>query len=88
MSVNEYIKQAGGFGFKAKKNRAYIVYINGNVARARRFSKNIVQPGCEIIVPEKRVKEGVLQNILSIATTSSSLATMVATIGNIILNSK
>ena len=32
MSVNEYIKQAGGFGFKAKKNRAYIVYINGNVA--------------------------------------------------------
>lgn len=88
MSVNQYIKQAGGFGFRAKKNRVYIVYINGTVAKARRSSKNVVQPGCEIIIPEKRVKEGVLQNILSIATTSSSLATMVATIGNIILNSK
>lgn len=84
MSVRDYVNMAGGYGFRAKKNRAYIVYINGTVTRARKYSRNLVEPGCEIVVPEKRLKEGQLQNILSIATTSSSIATMIATIGNII----
>lgn len=84
MTVKDYITQAGGYGFKAKRSRAYIVYINGTVARARKYSKNVVEPGCEIVVPERRQKDNQLQNILSIATTSSSIATMIATIGNIL----
>lgn len=84
MTVKDYITQAGGYGFKAKRNRAYIVYINGTVAKARKYSKKVVEPGCEIVVPERRQKDNQLQNILSIATTSSSIATMIATIGNII----
>jgi hypothetical protein len=75
---------AGGYGFKAKRNRAYIVYINGTVARVKKFSRNLVEPGCEIVVPERRIRENQLQNILSVATTSSSIATMIATIGNIL----
>ena len=84
MTVEDYVTQAGGYGFGAKKNRAYVVYMNGTVARARRNSREVVEPGCEIIVPEKRKKEGNLQNILSVASTSASLATMFATIYNII----
>lgn len=84
MTVKDYITQAGGYGFKAKRSRAYIVYINGTVARAKKYSKNVVEPGCEIVVPERRQKENQLQNILSIATTSSSIATMIATIGNLL----
>ena len=84
MSVNDYVEQAGGFGFRAKKNRAYVVYMNGTVAKARRSSKGVVEPGCEIIIPEKQKKEGSLQKVLSIATTSASLATMFGTLYNII----
>ena len=84
MTVNDYVEQAGGFGFRAKKNRAYVVYMNGTVAKARRSSKGVVEPGCEIIIPEKQKKEGSLQDVLSIATTSASLATMFGTLYNII----
>ena len=86
MTVKDYVEMAGGYGFDAKKNRAYIVYINGTVARARKHKKGVVEPGCEIIVPQKYQKEGSLEKILSVATTSSSVATMLATVGNIILN--
>ena len=84
MSVSDYIEQAGGFGFGAKKNRAYVVYMNGSVAKARKLGRDVIQPGCEIIVPEKRKKEGTLQNALSLASTSASIATMFGTLYNII----
>ena len=84
MTVKDYIDMAGGYGFNSKKSRAYVVYINGTVAKAKKYSKTVVQPGCEIIVPQKINKEDSLQNILSVATTSSSIATMLATIYNII----
>lgn len=84
MRVGDYIEQAGGYGFRAKKNRAYIVYMNGTVAKANKNSRKVVEPGCEIIVPERQKREGSLQNVLSIATTSASLATMFGTLYNII----
>ncbi len=84
MTVRDYIDQAGGYGFQSKRNRAYVVYMNGTVAKARKNSRAVVEPGCEIIVPEKKKREGALQNVLSIATTSASLATMFGTLYNII----
>lgn len=84
LSVKKYIEMAGGYGFRSKKNRVYIIYMNGNVAKARRGMNKVIEPGCEIVVPQKAVKEGQLQEILSVATTATSLATMMATITNII----
>ena len=84
LTVADYVSQAGGYGFKAKKGRAYIVYMNGNVCKARRSSRKIVEPGCEIIVPNKITNEEALTNFMSIATTSASIATMLGTIYNII----
>ena len=86
LKVKDYVDLAGGYGFNSKKSRAYVIYINGTVARAKKNSSDVVHPGSEIIVPEKFRKEGNLEKILSVATTSSSLATMLATVGNIILN--
>ena len=79
-----YIEQAGGYGFRAKKSKAYIVYMNGQVKRAKKMNSHLIQPGCEIIVPTKEKNKMGLQNILSVATTTASLATMVATIANIL----
>ena len=88
MTVNDYVTMAGGYGFRSKKSKAYIIYMNGTVARARRFSAGVVEPGCEIVIPKKREKKGGLQEVLGVATTASSLATMMATITNLIMNVK
>ena len=84
MTVRDYVTMAGGYGYRSKKSKAYIIYLNGTVERAKRFSRNVVEPGCEIVVPQKRTREGQLQEILSISTTAASLGTMIATIGNIL----
>ena len=84
MTVEDFVRMAGGYGFRAKKSKAYIVYMNGMVARAKRNSKSVVEPGCEIIVPERRKNKATLGVIMSITTTTASLATMIATIGTLI----
>ena len=82
--LNYYIGQAGDYGQSAKKKRAYIVYMNGQVKKASKWDRNLIEPGCEIIVPTKKKNNFQLQNMLSIATTSASLATMIASIANIL----
>lgn len=86
MRVKDYVEMAGGYGFEAKKSRAFIIYMNGTVAKAKKRSSKVVEPGCEIIIPQKRKGKGNLQEILSVATTSASIATMVASITNLIRN--
>ena len=54
--LQHYIDMAGGYGDMAKKRKAYVVYLNGTVARAKKSSSDLIQPGCEIIVPSKREK--------------------------------
>lgn len=82
--LKHYVEQAGGYGFRAKRNKAYIIYMNGQVAKAKKLSSSVIQPGCEIIVPTKEKSSFKLENMLSIATTSASLATMIASIANIL----
>ena len=85
-TVKDYVEQAGGYGFKSKRSKVYVIYMNGTVAKARKLSTGVVQPGCEIVVPQKRDKNVNMQNILGLATTSASLASMLATVGNIVVN--
>ncbi|MBR5531723.1 MAG: SLBB domain-containing protein [Bacteroidales bacterium] len=80
--VSHYVEQAGGYAPKSKKNKTYVLYMNGQVAKAKKSSKNVIEPGCEIIVPNRSPKVN-LQNIMAFATSAASLATMVATIANI-----
>lgn len=56
-SYKWYVKQAGGFGQRAKKSKAYVVYPNGTMAMAKRGTE--IAPGCEIVVPSKPKKETV-----------------------------
>lgn len=50
-----YVNQAGGFGNRAKKSKAFIVYQNGTVGVVSQGAKP--EPGCEIIVPSKKKKQ-------------------------------
>ncbi|MBO5698737.1 MAG: SLBB domain-containing protein [Bacteroidaceae bacterium] len=81
-SVKYYIKQAGGYSDKARKRKMYMLTMNGYIKKAKGSTK--VEPGAKIIVPEKSDKGAGLRDVLAIATTASSLATMAATIGNLL----
>lgn len=80
MSVKKYVTMAGGYGYKAKKSKAYVVYMNGTVAKAKGLSKKVIEPGCEIIVPTKIKDPSVLPTIMSIVSATSSTASMLSTI--------
>jgi protein involved in polysaccharide export with SLBB domain len=83
--LKHYIEQAGGYGMNAKKTKAIVVYMNGTVARAKKNSKDLIQPGCQIIVPSKLARKGMsTSEILSLSSTSASLATVVLALINLI----
>ena len=84
-SLKYYIDRAGGYSEKAKKNKAYVVYMNGSVAKAKKRSSKLIQPGCEIVVPAKRDRDGLkTTEILSLGSTSASLATVVLALMNLL----
>lgn len=77
-----YVEQAGGFGERAKKKNAYIVYQNGTMALAK---KGKIEPGCEIIVPTKVKKDAAqVQQWIGIGTGLASIGTMFATIAHLV----
>lgn len=75
-----YVNQSGGYGSRAKKSKAYVVYMNGTVSRLKSRNKKMIEPGCEIIVPSKEDRKKMsTAEIIGMGTSAASLATMVAT---------
>lgn len=75
-----YIDQAGGYAGDAVKSRAYIIYMNGKVAKLSHGAK--VQPGCEIVIPAKLKRKMSVAETMSLGSGLSSIAAMIATISN------
>lgn len=75
-----YIDQAGGFASDALKSKAYIIYMNGKVAKLSHGAK--VQPGSEIVVPAKLKRKMSTAEMMSMGSSMSSIAAMIATIAN------
>lgn len=74
-----YVNKAGGFGLRAKKSKTFVVYTNGTVAQVGHGAK--IEPGCEIVVPSKRKREGLnFAQMLSAGTSMASLAAVVASL--------
>jgi len=84
-SLKYYINSSGGFDNKAKRSGTYIVYANGDVARTKKFLFfNIypkAEPGSEVIVPKKSIKNPIAANQLLNFTTG--LATLILAINQI-----
>ena len=78
-----YIDLAGGVSSSGKRSQTIIIYMNGMVAKADR--KHKPRPGCQIVVPTKARRRGLgLTEWLSIGTSTASIATMIATIANLV----
>ena len=80
--VKYYIDQAGGFSNKAKKSQTYIIYMNGTISKVSGNAKP--KPGCEIVVPEKDINKMTMAEKLTIGTSVASIATMIATLANVL----
>ena len=82
-----YIDRSGGFNFDAHKKKTYVRYANGTTAVTKSFLiKNYpeVQPGSQIIVPQKPEKKATDSGKwIAWASVLSSLAVSAATIYNI-----
>ena len=94
MGVKEYLSQAGGYTDLSRKYPV-IVYMNGKVATTKRiglFFKKYpkVEAGAEIIVPMKTRRDQQpktsLSEILSIGSSSTSMAAMITSLMNNINN--
>ncbi len=78
-----YIDLAGGTTSTAKESQTIIIYMNGMVAKADR--KHKPRPGCQIVVPTKRKGRTMgLAEWLTIGSSTASIATMIATIANLV----
>jgi len=76
MRLSSYISQAGGYSRLAMKTKPFVIYMNGKVATGY-WAK--IEPGCEIIVPEKPDREPMsIQGLLSITTSITTIALLVS----------
>lgn len=78
-SVKYYLSQAGVYSANAKKSQKFIIYMNGQVAEVKGSGKKQIEPGCEIVVPNKTKKFN-FATVVSNATSFASLATMLASL--------
>ena len=79
--VSYYVHQAGGYADKARRSKVYVIYMNGKVANGGLAR---IEPGCEIVVPNKRERQKL--SGAEIASIGSSTASMAAVIISIITN--
>jgi len=83
----KYISSAGGYNAEAKKSHSYVIYANGTVNQTKKvfFFNNYpkIEPGAEIVVPQKAERRGMSAGeSISIATAVSSLAFIIVTVVN------
>ena len=77
-----YVKQAGGFGHRAKKSKMFIVYQNGTVGIAKKGA--MPEPGCEIVVPSKKRREPFDPRVInSLTTPLTSIALLIVALSKL-----
>lgn len=76
-----YIGAAGGFAQNARRSSAYVIYMNGMVAKVSQGAR--IEPGCEIVVPSKLRRRMSLAETMSLGSGMASIAAMIATIANV-----
>ena len=67
-----------------KKSQTYIVYMNGTIARAKGGGKDLIQPGCEIVVPRKGERRLSVGDVTTIGTATMSITTLVIALINLL----
>lgn len=84
MKKSYYVNLAGGYGNRAKKSKAYVIYMNGTLSRLKGKTAKKIEAGSEIVVPSKSEKRRTsTAEIMSMSSTSASMAAVVASLVNL-----
>ena len=75
-----YISAAGGYTKESIRRRAYIIYANGEVTK---LSKGKIEPGCEIVVPQKTHRDNSATTMRWVSISTSVISTL-AVIANLL----
>ena len=84
-SLKYFINRSGGFSDNAKKSKTFVIYSDGTTQVTRVFLGHnypTVEPGCQIIVPQKPEKQRIdnTGKWLGIASTMATVAIAIATL--------
>ena len=83
--LSYYIKRAGGYGNRAKKNGVYAIYMNGAVQKINKAGTKSIEPGCEIVVPTKKQgKKMSSAEIVALTSGAASLSSVIIAIISLI----
>ena len=86
INFRQLISSSGGFADNANRVKSYAIYANGSAQRTKRFlffkKYPAIEPGAEIIVPERIRKRNAI-NVQQFLGISSSLATIALIINQI-----
>ena len=75
-----YVNAAGGYDNRARKNRAFVIYMNGMVASGTSAE---IRPGCIIIVPSKAYSEPIKwSEVVGLVSSTASTAAVVRSVLN------
>ena len=84
-NLSYYIRHAGGYNNNASKRKVYGINANGSVVKLSSNSKNDIQPGMEIVVPQKNAKKKLsTTEIIGIGSGIAALASVIVALLNAI----
>lgn len=84
-NLNYYIQHAGGYNNNASKRKVYGINANGSVVKLSSNSVNDIQPGMEIIVPQKNTSKKLsTTEIIGIGSGVAALASVIVALLNAI----
>ncbi len=82
-----YINHAGGYGYKASKRKVYGINANGSVVKLSSNSVRDIEPGMEIVVPQKPSKRKLTPaELVSLGSSIAAVGTVIFTLLNAIKN--
>lgn len=81
--LSYYVNQAGGYADNAKKNKSFVIYMNGTVSKVKGKDKDAIRPGSEIIIPSKEEARRLsVSEIISLGSSVTSMATLIGVLIN------
>jgi len=84
-SLSYYISHAGGYNNNAHRSKVYGIHANGSVVRLHANSVHDIQPGMEIVVPQKATKKKMsTAEIFGITSGVASIGAIIVSLLNVI----
>lgn len=84
-NLHYYVSHAGGYSDNASKSKVYGIHTNGSVVRLHYNSVHDIQPGMEIVVPQKKARKKMSTGeIIGMSSALASMGAIVVAVLNVL----